>query len=260
MVQKIAPLLLFLIVPSILTSAPRHSSRVNAKDLIVPILTGDEPLPTPIPFPSYPIGNSHDEIDIIGDTVVIGTTWCESQHNGSCGRMLAISDNGLIHFSWMKGYNEQNDPRHIWYNAYDLVNNVLVFPAGMPIDGSLRAGFCTLDVSYSVLPFIAFHQLLGYPDYPQLAIWCPDGIFSPEPWFLDSYISPRLMFDHTPEPTMHIVGTEYVANAGDPFPHWYTPARYDSLAHTIHFPTPPDSALWAFPERISASGTTTSWC
>ena len=256
MMQKIAPLLLFLVIPSILSSAPSHLSKVKAKDITAPILRGDEPLPTLIHSPSYQFGDDLDEIDLIGDTVVIGMTWYENQHNGSCGRMLAISDDDWIHFAWMKGYeSEPNGPRHVWYNAYDLVSNILAFPDGIIVDQSTRAGYCTLDAAYGGA-FIGFHHISSvYPNRTNLAISGGWGIFEPElPAEFEGILYPHMMFDHAADPTMHIVSSELVAGMGVPNRHLYTPAWYDSLSHTIQFPVPPDSAFRTISWTMTEAG------
>ena len=255
MMRKLTPLLLLTLIPALLYAAPDHKNmRAKTSDLVVPVMCGSEPVMGRIVYPPYDLPRGLDEMDLIGDTTVIGMTWYENQHNGTIGRMLDLSEDGYIHFSWMKGYySDFNLARHVWYNAMNLATGDLVFPEGTPVDASSRAGFTTLDAAYGGLAFPAFHEIATDVN-PHTAVAfdlsAHTGAFTPiEPeWLYDEYGAPRqilwphMMFDNAVEPTMHIVSTEQVPNAGDPQRQYYTPGVYDPLSYTINFPTAPDSA------------------
>ena len=61
------------------------------------------------------------------DTVTIGTTWYETQHPGTQGRMTVRESDGWRQFVWVKGENAGSSIRHIWWNGIDP-NGTQVFP------------------------------------------------------------------------------------------------------------------------------------
>jgi len=219
----------------------------------LPVLTGAEEYHGLVAYPPYPELPGLDEVDLIGDTLTLGMTWYENQHNGTIGRMVEKSSDGYLHFVWMKGYQAGSSDRHVWYNAVDLATGAKVFLNGTPVDASSRAGFTTLDAAYGGCAFPAFHQVTNDPSgNPHTAVafdLIPHiGAFTPiEPeWLYDPYgaprqiIWPKMQMDR--QQRMQILSTEQVSNAGDPQRQYYTPGVYDPLSYTINYPTAPDSA------------------
>ncbi len=255
MMRKFMPLILLMLIPAMIFAATNHKSpRVNARDITAPILRGDEPIMGRIAYPPYGLPRGLDEVDLIGDTTVIGMTWYENQHNGTIGRMLDVSGDGYVHLGWMKGYAAEPATRHVWYNAWDLAGGALVFADGIAIDNSSsRGGFITLDANESGVAFPAFHQVtaevnphsaVAFDLAPHLGAFTAIDI----PWLYDEFGSPmEIIWPHMmmsqDESVMHVVSTEYVASAGSPQRQFYTPAVYDPISYMITYPELPDSAL-----------------
>ncbi|HEX7342616.1 MAG TPA: hypothetical protein VF398_00015, partial [bacterium] len=257
MMRKFMPLILLILIPATIFAATNpNSPKVKARDLTAPILRGDEPIMGRIAYPPYNLFRGLDEVDLIGDTTVIGMTWYENQHNGTIGRMLDISGDGYVHFGWMKGYDAAASVRHVWYNAWDLAGGALVFPDGVLIDNTAsRGGFITLDANEAGIAFPAFHQVTTDPNsYPHSAVAFDiaphTGAFTAFdiPWLPDEFgtameiIWPHMMMSND-ESVMHVVSTEYVTALGAPQRQFYTPAVYDPISYMITYPELPDSAL-----------------
>ncbi len=97
----------------------------------------------------------------IGEVDTAGTTWYDLQHNGSCGRMVAVDDEGYVHVAWMNGMS--NWQRHVFYNVWDPATHEFILSNGVQVDAGSRSGYVTLDCTpdgYAV-PF--FH--VGSSEY-----------------------------------------------------------------------------------------------
>lgn len=93
----------------------------------------------------------------IGVVDTAGYTWYDLQHNGSCGRMIAVDAMGYAHVVWTNGTN--NWQRHVYYNVWDPNTHEFMFDqTGCQMDASLRAGFATLIVLPGGIAIPAFHQ------------------------------------------------------------------------------------------------------
>ncbi len=125
-----------------------------------PLITGAEGLPagTEVVLPPYQIRPS-DGVDLIGDTVTVGTTWYDYQHNGQIGRMITKDDSGYIHLVWTNGLDQAVSSRHVYYNCIDLLGEPL-WALGYPVESSQRAGFACLAVTPEGQAWPAFHQIL----------------------------------------------------------------------------------------------------
>jgi hypothetical protein len=122
-------------------------------------MTGEEEVEAPVVYPPYPLTLSLDDRDIVGDTVVIGTTWHEEQHNGTIGRMLEKDELGYMHFVWTNGLESGALNRHVYYNYIDP-QGVQGWPgSGFPAEASSRAGYTTLDVDFDGRAFSAFQWI-----------------------------------------------------------------------------------------------------
>jgi len=72
---------------------------------------------------ALPAGADDASRDSRGPGSVVGTTWWESQHYGSMGRMVdwgwEASTGTFVHFSWMKRPDQYGPDRYYAYNCYD---------------------------------------------------------------------------------------------------------------------------------------------
>ena len=202
-----SPLLLFA------ATQPTKMPAVN-----YPLKTGEEEVIASVVYPQYPTPSSLDDRDIVGDTIVIGTTWYENQHNGTIGRMLEKDELGYIHFAWMNGLSEGASSRHIYYNYIDPFGSQGYPGTGCQVDYSNRAGYVTLDVDYEGRAFPVFHQY----NEPEVDFWTAVGadyyphsgtfinFYSPDYYdpyyFVYEICWPKAQFDRNG--LMHIVATE----------------------------------------------------
>ncbi|TKJ41460.1 hypothetical protein CEE37_02550 [candidate division LCP-89 bacterium B3_LCP] len=209
----IATLAVLLFALSSIADQPVLSPVVNH-----PVMTGNEEINAPVAFPPYPKIHPTDDLDVVGDTVVIGTTWHENQHNGSTGRMLEKDEFGYMHFAWMNGLNSGASQRHIYYNYIDSSGNQGWPGTGYQVDYATRAGYVTLDVAYDGRAFPVFHQYsepdanfwtaVGTDFYPHSGTFI--NYYTPDiydPWyFIYEICWPKMQFDRNG--LMHIVAAE----------------------------------------------------
>jgi hypothetical protein len=179
-------------------------------------MTGDEEVEAPVVYPPYHVSTSHDNRDIVGDTVVIGTTWYDCQHHGTTGRMLEKDEFGYIHFAWMNGLNEGSSSRHIYYNYIDPYGNQGWPGTGCQVDYADRAGYVTLDVAYDGRAFPVFHQYsqpganfwtaVGADFFPHsgtfINFYAPDCNYP----YVEELVWPKMQFDRNG--LMHVIVTE----------------------------------------------------
>ena len=210
-----------------------------------PLMTGNEKVSAPVAFPPYmklpPVGN----LDVIGDTVTIGTTWYEYQHNGTIGRMLEKSDDGYLHFVWMNGLDYGGTYRHVYYNYIDPTGNQGWPGVGYPVEVSDRAGYTTLDVDFNGIAFPAFHwrNWVGDDFWTAVAtdFFPHSGTFlvyvAPQVPGVPEVIWPRMQFDRNQ--VMHIVSTENpeFGSITVPHRHYYYRATYDPAWFSITYDT-----------------------
>ena len=102
----------------------------------------DQPLPDydnpPAPEGLPPAYKPADHDPLIGDVMLIGTTWYDIQHNSTCGRQVRLDNDNYVHIAWMNGLNSGAVDRHVYYNLIDTLDN-MVFPGGTIIDQAARA-------------------------------------------------------------------------------------------------------------------------
>jgi hypothetical protein len=253
MPSKKYALLLLILIPALALAAPTKVDKEPIKNL--PLLTGDEVVNAPVVYPPYPMPPSYNGLDVIGDTVSIGTTWYENQHNGTIGRMLDISTDGYIHFDWMNGLNSGASQRHIYYNYVDP-SGVQGWPgAGYAVESSVKAGFCTLDaldtpgggIAFPAFheqtsPSTQFHTAVGVDYFPHIGAFL---IYEPE-WLYENQqelklIWPRIAIDRNE--VVHVLSTENPLSgvAGDPQRHYYSRGTYDPNTPAVNFPPAPNS-------------------
>ena len=156
-------------------SSASTSNKVPATNY--PIITGDEEVIVPVAYPPYPPVIDLDNRDIVGDTVVIGTTWYESQSNGTVGRMLEKDEFGYLHFAWMNGLNSGASNRHIYYNFIDPSGSQGWPGVGCQVDDANRAGYVSLDLANNGIPLPTFHQRHNTLDYFYPAVGCDSSSY-----------------------------------------------------------------------------------
>jgi len=101
----------------------------------------------------------HTLDDPIGITDTIGTTWYDFQHNGTCGKMIAVDDIGMVSVVWMKGLTE--DPlgtRLVYYNVWDPGTGDFLYDGGIRIDPAARSGYVTQITDANGFCYPAFHR------------------------------------------------------------------------------------------------------
>jgi hypothetical protein len=124
-----------------------------------PQITGGEPLPeVQIAFPPYPSPLTN-ATDIIGDTVTVGSTWYDYQHNGQIGRMIAKDAQGYIHIVWTRGEDQTSSLRHVYYNTIEPSGYVTYGTLGTPVESSMNGGYTNIALDSTGRPYVAFHQL-----------------------------------------------------------------------------------------------------
>ncbi|MFH1862374.1 MAG: hypothetical protein ABH878_06125, partial [bacterium] len=170
MVRKFYSLIVLLLIPVLVFATAKYSPRMPVqKDKIT---TGAETVIAPVTYPPY-AQRSLAVTDIVGDTVVIGTTWYESQHNGTIGRMVEKDELGYVHFVWMNGLDTQSTSRHVYYNYIEPDSGEQGWHAeGTAVETTDRGGYTTLDVDFAGIAFPAFHQVQGTSFNAHTAVAC----------------------------------------------------------------------------------------
>ncbi|MBZ0263604.1 T9SS type A sorting domain-containing protein [bacterium] len=97
------------------------------------------------------------ELDVLGDTVFVGTTYWDNQHNGTTGRMIGFTDQEVMinaqphsdvaFISWTRLADPPaGNPRHVHYNRAWWTDGVaeIEIPNGSVVDGGARAGYTNL--------------------------------------------------------------------------------------------------------------------
>jgi hypothetical protein len=255
MMQKTLGVLtcLFILVPGVVLVDSADPAKGPLT--LYPTTTGNEISNAPSVYPPYTLPAPESTDDIVGDTVTIGTTWYDIQHNGTTGRMIEIDDEGYYHFVWMNGTNNGASDRHIYYNVITPEGTQLWPGTGYAVESSTRAGYTTLDVGYNGIAFPCFHQdFMGteafhtavaadfFPRAGAFITYEPDYLYFSG---IDlKIIWPRMRFDvrdnihviaqHNPQP-------DFTSNNGTPGMQYYTIGSYDPLTYAVTFPPDPDT-------------------
>lgn len=253
MVRKVTLIVMLVLIPGLVLGAAVKVIKAPIQNL--PLTSGDEVVNASVVMPPYALRSVAGTDQIVGDTLTIGTTWYENQHNGTIGRMVEKSDDGYLHFVWMNGLNSGASDRHVYYQYIDPTGAQGWPYTGYAVETSTRAGYTVLDVDYGGIAFPSFHQITTSPlDQPHTAVatdFFPHaGAFLVyEPTWIDeggvdlAIIWPRLQFDRNG--FMHIVSTEnpYQGVPGDPQRQYYCKGTYDPGTWNISF-TPFELISW----------------
>ncbi len=236
MFHRHIPLLMVLLLTPTLLFA---NNLIRPMNTLPPVLTGLEDVPDDIPVvpPPYNLVEV-DGIDIIGDTMMVGDTWYEYQHNGQIGRQIVLDDNGYVHMVWTDGLDEQSSSRHIYYNFIDPDGNQGWPYTGYAVESSQRAGFTSLAVNSQGIAFPAFHQITGASLNPHTAVACDffphTGAFLTYeiPWYGGEdlpYIWPRITMNQSEQMLITSVGNDPASGQT------WSMGTYDPLTYSIGY-------------------------
>ncbi|MBS1260787.1 MAG: hypothetical protein MAG453_00103 [Calditrichaeota bacterium] len=113
-------------------------------------LTGDEEIELPDQLIGFTPGNELDEI--IGDTLILGSSAWDAQHNSKVARQIAFlpgEDNWQTHIIWTKLFGlTTTAPRHVVYTSVtsDGAGGFEIDPLpASQVENEYRAGYCTLS-------------------------------------------------------------------------------------------------------------------
>lgn len=140
---------LFLIGTILLTVLPALASNTPSPNI-------DENSVLPDGAGGIPLFNWSPTDDPIGELFLMGTTWYDYQHNGSCSKMIAC-DGVSIQVVWMNGLNSGASQRHIFYNY--ATGGVVGSATGWQVDNYYKTGYTTLDINSSNISNIFYHGM-----------------------------------------------------------------------------------------------------
>jgi hypothetical protein len=190
--------------------------------------------------PVYSVPAFRSELDEIGDTLGIGSTWFEIQHTGSHGRMLAKDSLGYVHISWANGLNSGSSNRHIYYNWITPAGAVGL-PNGIQVDAAVKGGYTTLDTKYGGRAFPAFHQstvmyawsAAGADALPHVGAFLVTQ--APTISGLTQVIWPKVMWGRNN--VFHMISTEHAIPpvAGAPQRQYYVAGTYNVSTASLQF-------------------------
>ena len=112
---------------------------------------------------------------------IVGWSWYDYQQNSTMGKLIAVDTEGGVHLSWMKGFDAGAVVRHIFYNHRTPDGVWLFGDEGVRVENLHRSGYCTIDVSNDLIPFVAYHTDMIYEDASgplAVPILPPDGAIS----------------------------------------------------------------------------------
>ena len=133
---------------------------------------GDRDIQVPVDAPGM-VSVSSELDDIVGDTVIVGTTYWDTQHNGQVGRMVGFSPNGdgangTAFVVWMKLDDAAtSSQRHIRFARVEMEEDgsMTVHASTNTVDGEPRAGYTTLSFDPETgTGFPTFHTAFGTPE------------------------------------------------------------------------------------------------
>jgi hypothetical protein len=241
MLRKLFPfIVLALVIPALVLATVNPNPKTVVRNQ--PVISGNESGPTgPVAYPPYPTPLSSSVDEIIGDTVGIGTTWYENQHNGTCGRMNTLEANGWRQFAWTKGENSGATVRHVWWNGIDP-NGIQTYPGtGVAVESSIRAGFVNMDVGSNGNAFPGYHEQWnpGSPTLPwasaSMDLITHNGAFldfpTPDNPVVTQTIWPRIQIGQNQR--IHMMCTNQVPAAANPQRMWYLSGTYDPVGLTV---------------------------
>ncbi|MFP4459930.1 MAG: hypothetical protein ACLFSQ_10130, partial [Candidatus Zixiibacteriota bacterium] len=93
-----------------------------------------------------------------GDTMTVGSTYYDMQHNTTLGRNVALDDFGGAHVAWMHSPNPLLSSRNIKYNYIPAEGTPEWSGEGIRADAAIyKSGYCTIDAQ-GCTPYVVYHQ------------------------------------------------------------------------------------------------------
>mgnify|MGYP005835037971 CR=1 FL=1 len=232
--------LLMLLTPAVVFGTPQKV--IKGPIVTLPVMGYNDPIVNaPVVPPPYPTPQM-DEVTVLGDTVTIGTTWYENQHNGTIGRMVVKDELGYLHFVWMNGLNNGASQRHVYYNAIFPDGSQLYPQSGYAVESATRGGYTCEAVGWGGIAFPAFHQTTTTDNahsavatdyFPHTAAFLTFEL----PYFqgqeINQFIWPRIGMKQDGQ--MVVVSTEYQATAGTPQRQSWSMGTYNPTLYQITY-------------------------
>jgi len=186
------------------------------------------------------------QLDEMGDTLHVGYTWYDIQHNAQDGRMIGyVPSEDEVHLIYMRGFDEASASRHVMYiQVTDATTGAPVVTAigdNGADNGVGRSGFGTLamDVDNNHA-FPTFHHTAddGTPYASKVAVesaFVP-GFFdlyaNPDPTSTDNdVLFPRSVWGNTGH--VHMISSDFPAGAADATKKYYMRWAYDPDGNTM---------------------------
>lgn len=104
-----------------------------------------------------------------------GTTTYDYQQNGAMGNRVAIDADGNAHICWMESQEDDFADRNVHYNFWEKATEGFVWPPGIKVSGSLRAGYTTGGVMPDGRAVIAFHEASGNDTWAAVVVDAAQG-------------------------------------------------------------------------------------
>jgi len=201
------------------------------------LLTGMEESPTMAPGVT-----PHHHLRTLDDFPA-GTTWYDTQTNGTAGKAIAVDPDGWIQVVWTNAIDNASATRRVYYNAWDPGSQLFLTETGTQLDNQTRAGYATIGLNSDGLGFALFHQIIGPSTNPPHTAYGVDfdphyGVFFADdvhPHFPGNL---ELIWPHGDvdvNGNVHMVSTDYNA----PMLHYYTrgiPHFTQNHADSLAFP------------------------
>ena len=152
--------LVFLLAAGVVWAASPSPEVIRVPEPL--IMTGLEELPVPDTYPesvSRPVPNPLDDYTPGSEVDTIGWSWFDYQTNSTHGKQIAVDGLGYTHAVWTKGFEIGNTNRHVYYNIWDPDSGRFIYPQGVQVDASSRAGFVNVVAGAEGSGYPIFHQV-----------------------------------------------------------------------------------------------------
>lgn len=258
MMKKFALILCIMLLLTVASMAAERVSPVLLKT-DKPVLPALNPPEVPIAPLRLPAG----ELDeYFGDTVNVGFTFQDVQHNATVGRTIAFDPNGndgngAAPVTFTQLYEPSGVSRHVVFSRIVFNDDMpAVQPEGLyQVDAGDRAGFSVLAMSQtgdSRVPVPVYHGRMGptaswdtkvaaeYPFFPGLFVEYA------VPWTPEDYqiIWPKAAMDG--DSIIHVLST---SSGADTYENWYSRLHFDPDNTMFEITNPGD-----YPELVTDRG------
>ncbi|MDP8206814.1 MAG: T9SS type A sorting domain-containing protein [Candidatus Electryonea clarkiae] len=144
--KQLLTVFLFLMLTNIVVFAGPEQVMEN-----IPLFSGNEPINPSIKISTYVPGNRGELDEMLGDTVHVGYSIYDFQHNGTVSRMIVMTgdeESEMAHVVWMRLIGTPADDRNVYYTKawYDEDGNPQLSSdnGGHQVDTGNRAGYTCL--------------------------------------------------------------------------------------------------------------------